>query len=166
MRNKYLNTLRDSLFNSVIPFSCGKVFLFYGEDMKTLIKNNILFILGGFNLFLSVIGISTAMEAVKNEQYDNPFLYSFPVSIALWMLFGLFPAPQKKDDDSEEIEAGNECYSWSPFINLPHRQRIIIRAILTKIIDIIAMICALIILTDFTMLFFIIVKFAAIPFSP
>jgi hypothetical protein len=145
------------------PFSCEKVFLFQEDNMnnvKILIKNNILFILVEFNFLLSVIGISTAISAVKKEQYNNPFLFSLPLSVVLWVIFAfLISRTQEKEETEEEIEVSGNFYIS------PARRKIspLLEIILKLIINILLLISVLIILADFTMMLFMTLKTVVVP---
>jgi hypothetical protein len=126
------------------------------KNIKILIKNNILFILVEFNLLLSVIGIFTAMSAAKKEQYNNPFLFSLPLSVVLWVVFAyLISITQKK----EEIEASFKSYDLPPLGKITRLQEIIIRMVIKMILAI----SVLIILADITMLLFMTLKTVVVP---
>jgi len=130
------------------------------KNVKVLIKNNILFILVEFNFLLSVIGISTAMSAAKIEQYNNPFLFSLPLSVVLWVIFAvLISRTQEKEEIDEEIEVSGNFYIS------PARRKIspLLEIILKLIINIILLISVLIILADFTMLLFMTLKTVVVP---
>ena len=144
------------------PFSFEKVF-FLGENMKnikTLIKNNILFIFVEFNFLLSIIGIFSSISAAKKEQYDNPFLFSLPLSFILWIFFAfLVSRKQETEEIEEKTAAANISYGLKPRGKVTRLQEIIIRMVLKLILAI----SVLIILADFTMMLFTSLKIIVIP---
>lgn len=130
------------------------------KNIKTLIKNNIVFFFIEFNLLLSVIGIFAGMSAAKNNQYDNPFLLLLPISNFLWVFFALFgPRPQKKVEIDEEIEASIKFYGLPPRRKLTHIQLILIKLA----IKIILAISVLIVLVNFSLMLLMTLTTVVVP---
>jgi len=111
------------------------------KTIITIIKYNfgLFFII--FCVFLSVVGISSAMEAAKIDQYDNLFLFALPLSNICWLFLIFF---LKNPNEYTEEELAHK-------IELPD----IIPMIIAKIIFVIII---FIFLADFTMTLLILLK--------
>jgi len=130
------------------------------KNIKTLIKNNVVFFFIEFNLLLSIIGIFTGMTAARNNQYDNPLLLLLPVSNVLWIFFGLFaPMPQKNIETQEKIEDAVKFYALPPRRKATRIQEITIKFF----INIIVAFSVLIVLSNFTMMLFLTLNTVIIP---
>jgi len=134
------------------------------KNVKTLLKNNIGVLFVMFIFLLSVIGILTAIAAIKKEQYDNPFLlFVLLIPNVFWFFFALFaPNPQNKECTDEEIEASRNFYGLPPRKEITRQQE----CILNIIKHIVVAICFTIVVTCFFMMIFILTKFNELHFEP
>jgi len=127
------------------------------KNITTVLKNNFDLIFFLFNESLSILGIVTAFEAMKTEQYNNPFLLALPLSTVLWFFITYFVNTPYKDQFKKEIENLNT----SPIIKVSYLAEIIIK-FFAKLLTLILL---AIVLIDFIIMFFISLKLVITPLS-
>jgi len=125
------------------------------KNAKTLIKIDGWFFIIIINIFLSVIGFFTAIASAKIERHDNPIIYSLPLSVFIWILFGLFAKVPDRNYTEEN--------------SLPEPKRIcpfIVQVIVKIFIFIIMAFLLFIIIANFVLVFVIAFKEGVAPLFP
>jgi len=107
------------------------------KNIKTFIKNNLDFILMEFTLFLILIGIFTALSAIKKDNYNNPSVYLlFVIYAVLYVCAGYFsinktyfPKQQIYKEPENETEAPVKLHDSPPRKILTRAQEFFLKII-------------------------------------